>query len=242
MVVQEGCIKMYFIFNGVDSRDLGLYVKDIPFDMMASRRVDTLVLPTIDGTLYRDNDTYESYTLSIECILKDSLTTENVKKIKNTFKVGKGDLILSTRPNNIYKAVLKSQLNFTEMLQYTGSCLLTFEIQPFSFITEGQNAIKVTKNMTIKNLGNYSSNPLFKAVGGNGLVTINVNGHTMAFKGVNSTFYVDCELEDVYGDGGKNLNNFMDLESDFISLPTDSFTVTYTGLTELYITPRWREL
>lgn len=233
---------MYFIFNGVDSRDLGLYVKDIPFDTMASRRVETLVLPTIDGTLYRDNDTYESYTLSIECILKDSLTTENIKKIKNAFKVGKGDLILSTRPNNIYKAVIRSQVNFTEMLQYTGSCLLTFEIHPFSFIKEGQNTVTVSKNMSIKNLGNYPSKPLLKAVGGNGLVTITIGGNTMRFTGVNSTFFVDCELEDVYGAKGENLNNFMDLESDFVSLPTDSFTITFTGLTELHLTPRWREL
>lgn len=234
--------KMYFIYNGVDSRTLGISIREIPFDILTTRRIEEIVLDKYDGTIYKDNNTYDSYSLSIECLLVDSLDNDTVLKIKNTFKTGRGQLVLSTRPDYIYSVRLSNTLNFAEMLEKVGSCILTFKVEPFATLESGLSYVTVPKGGKLTNLGNYESKPLIKAVGGTGIVSITINGKTMDFKEVSSTFFIDMELEDIYGENGENLNLYMTLESDFIPLSEGDNTITYTGLTALYIMPRWRVL
>lgn len=232
---------MYFTYNGVDSRDLGLYIKDIPFDTLASKRVETLSLPKIDGSVFKEFEAYDSYSISIECILKDSLTIENVKKIKGVFKANIGELVLSTRPDNIYKVRLSSQLNFLEMLERTGSCMLSFEVHPYSELVSGRGEIDVTNSPKLINEGNVPSKPLIK-VKGRDTVQIIINDKIMQFEGVYTDFIIDCELEDIYSERGENLNKFMTLDSDFIPLSEGVNTIRHAGASSVKVIPRWREL
>lgn len=234
---------MYFTYNGVDSRELGLRIKDIPYDIMASRRFAETVIDGYDGALYRDVGTFDNYSLSIECLLVDNLTTDKIREIKQLFKSGRGELVLSHKPNNIYHVRLSSTLNFTEMLERTGGCILTFTVEPFSYLRSGLEYQTVSSGSKIKNQGNYYSLPLYKITPLNtNDYSITVNGKTMEFTEYAKVIYVDVLLEDVYGENGENLNNLMKIESDFVPLIDGENIITYKNISKLEVAPRWREL
>lgn len=233
---------MYFIFNGVDSRDIGLKIKDVPFDILPNRRITETELVRYDGTLYRDEKTYESYTLDLDCVMVDNFTMDNIRRVKNLFKGGEGEIIFSHKPTNIYKVRLTNTINFIELLNLTGSCLLSFKVEPFSYLSEGKVAINVPNNTTITNLGNYESKPLIKVLNPTANVVITINGKQMKFTKVAKTFIIDVDMEDVYGETGENLNAYMDLSSDFLTLQEDKNVIEYVGAGGLLITPNWREL
>lgn len=234
---------MYFIYNGINSRDVGLKIKDFPYDTMANRRFKELVLDRYDGTLYEDLETYESYSIDIECTLRDNFNISTIRAVKDMFKSGKGELILSHKPDNIYKVRLANNINFVEMLNLTGSCILTFKVEPFSILKSGLSYVIVPNGGKLTNAGNYASKPLIK-VEGTGSISISINGEKMEFSNVNTPFIIDTELEDVYGvDNGTNLNNFMNINSDFIGFKEGENVINYTGnVTRISVLPRWREL
>lgn len=234
---------MFFTFNGVSSQELGLRVTNMPFDFMAQRRVSETVIERYDGTVYSDRDTFDSVPYDIECIILDNFSIENINKIKEVFKGGKGDLILSHKPNYIYKARLVSSINFIEMIQHTGSCMISFKLEPLGFIASGQAYQQVSNGMELVNLGNHYAMPIFQ-VNGVGTIILTINDSDMRFDGVEEAFFVDMELEDIYSvsEPHKNLNRYLKLEHDFINLKEGSNRISFTGASSIRIKPRWRAL
>lgn len=233
---------MYFIYNGVDSRDLGIRVKDIPYDVLANRRMGELVLDRYNGTIYTDKGTYDSYYISLECMLVDNFEVSHIRKIKELFITGKGELTLSYKPNLVYKVVVSNSLTFTEMIKYTGSFILTFKVEPMAILSSGLNYVPVTNNMKLVNEGNFESCPRIKVGSPTSFVKIYINGKLMEFANVVKPFIIDVELEDVIGLDGENLNNYMKLSSDFVKLSTGENTILVEGATGVSIQPRWVEL
>lgn len=67
-------------FNGYSFKELGLLIKSYPYDMLAMRRFKQETLSRYDGTIYTDEETYDSYDISIECIVRDNFTVENLRR------------------------------------------------------------------------------------------------------------------------------------------------------------------
>lgn len=233
---------MYFIFNGVNSKDLGLKVKNLPFNIMPKRRFTSITNNKRNGTIYTDEETYESYTLDIECLLIDTLTSDTINMIKTVFKGGKGVLTLSTDLTRSYDVYLNSALSFVEMLDLTGSCLLSFTVEPLANLESGTTKVVVSNGSKLKNVGNMPSNPKIYVTHSSSSVTISINGESMKFSGVTEPFIIDVELEDVYSESGANLNKFMSLDSDFIGLSEGDNTITFSGASKVEIVPRWRSV
>lgn len=232
---------MYFIFNGINSNDIGLKIKDFPFDTMASKKLTELSIDKRNGTIYKDYNTFNSYTMDIECTLLDNFNIATIKKIKDVFKVGEGELILSHKPDNIYRVRLINSLNFVEMLNLTGSCILSFNVEPFSYLKSGREYVVVSSGGILKNLGNYYSEPQIK-VTGMGDITITINNKVMSFFNVAKPFIIDTYLEDIVGLSGENLNSYMRIESDFVPLEEGNNVIKYSGATSVEVRPNWREL
>lgn len=234
---------MELIFNGVSSKDLNFQVVSYRKDTLALKRFQEAELPQFNGVVYEESDTFESYNLDIECIMKRTFTEENIKGIKKLFKQFTGELVLSDKPNNILKVRLISSIEFEEMIKYTGSFLLSFKVQPFSYLASGREWITVNNNSKIINQGNYKCNPIFK-VTGSGSCTIVINNQEMKFSKVNKNFILDTELEDCYGleNNNDNLNSFMNIESDFIGFSEGENNIKFIGISKLEVQPNWREL
>lgn len=231
------------ICNGIGLiNDLGLKISKItPNDVIAEKRIDKLKFLNIDGMVYKDNLTYEPYNLDIECTIPSNMGYEGIKKVKQLFKGKNFELILYNRPDVILNAKLISSVNFEMAIKLDGTFLLSFEVQPFAELKSGRNWATIVNGQKIINLGNYESKPLIK-VTGSGNITISYNSKTINFRNVSKPFIIDVDLEDVYGENGENLNNYMDINSDFEVFPEGEFTITYSGASKVEIMPRWREL
>ena len=59
----------YFIYNGKDSRDMGVILESLPPITRPKRRMETLTIPGRNGTLCIDEGTYESNPISLKCTL-----------------------------------------------------------------------------------------------------------------------------------------------------------------------------
>lgn len=231
------------ICNGIYlTKDLGIMINKItPNDVLAEERIDKLTFKRMNGVVYKETEAYEAYPLDIECTIPKRLGYEKIKEIKNFLKQRNCELILYNKPNVILKARLISKVNFDMPIHLDGEFLLSYEVQPFAELIEGRKWITISNNKKLINLGNYESKPLIK-IFGTGSITITYNSKTMKFTNVKKTFIIDTELEDVYGIDGENLNNYMDINSDFIAFPEGEFTISYSGASSVEIMPRWREL
>ena len=242
--------------DGIKFReDLGIIINKIsPDDVLAEARTEKLTFSNIDGTVYKDNNIHNSYDIDIECTISKEFTYDKIRTIKDILKKRECELILSNKNNvnqqgnynkqrvmNDIKARLISKVDFSKLLSRSGTFILTYEIQPFSELISGRNWINISSEQTLKNLGNYESKPLIK-VTATGSVIITYNSKSMKFSKVEKPFIIDCELEDVYSEDGENLNNYMDVNSDFIPFPEGSFSFQHSGASKVEVMPRWREL
>ena len=229
--------------DGIKFReDLGIIINKIsPDDVLAEARTEKLTFSNIDGTVYKDNNIHNSYDIDIECTISKEFTYDKIRTIKDILKKRECELILSNKNNVILKARLISKVDFSKLLSRSGTFILTYEIQPFSELISGRNWINISSEQTLKNLGNYESKPLIK-VTATGSVIITYNSKSMKFSKVEKPFIIDCELEDVYSEDGENLNNYMDVNSDFIPFPEGSFSFQHSGASKVEVMPRWREL
>lgn len=235
--------KLSFIYNGISSNSLGIVIKSMPLDILAEKRIEKIAFPKIDGFIYQDDEIYESYPLDFECVINKKATLENINKIKQLFRSRTGELILSKKPDHILKVRLLSTINFEKFISNNCSrFLLSFEVQPFSYLEAGRTWITASSNSKLKNLGNYYSKPLYK-ITGSSTCSLSINGQEMKFSKVTKPFIVDVEAEDIYStDNKENLNNFMNINSDFIPLPEGDITISFTGISKLEILPNWRDL
>lgn len=233
---------MFFIFNGINSRDIGLKVKEFPFDIMPQKRYKEMVLDRFDGTVYTDLGTYESITFDVECLLVDNFTVEDIKRIKDVFKVGGGEIIFSHKPDHIFEVKIINSINFISMLEKTGSCIISFKSKPFSYLKSGSNYSVINSGVKLNNLGNDYSFPQFRVVPSNSRIEITVNDKKMVFINATKPFIIDCNLEDVYGadDSELNLNNYMDINSDFVRLVEGVNNISFSGASKVEIKPNWR--
>ena len=231
-----------FIYNGVSSQELGIMVNKISHhDILSEERIEKESYRNIHGSVYSKLNTFETYTLDVECTLFENFNRDQISIIKSVFKNREAELIINNKPNNILKVRLISTVNFEKLFASTGKFLLSFEVHPFSYLKSGQTWIAVTSGSNLKNEGNYKSLPLFR-ITGSGKCSITINGNTMDFSNVNKQFIVDTELEDIYGIDGENLNNFMNIESDFVGFNENNNYITFTGITKLEVMSRWCEI
>lgn len=229
--------------NGISFRkDLGIIINKItPDDVFAEERVDKLIFTNIDGTVYKENESHESYPLDVECTITKVFGHEKIKEIKDVLKQRNCELILSKKPGVILKARLISKVDFDRLIARAGTFLLSYEVQPFGELIEGRKWRTIVNKQLLINLGNYESKPLIK-VSGTGTITVTYNSKVMKFINVKKTFIIDVELEDVYGASGENLNSYMDINSDFNTFPEGEFSIEVTGASMVEVMPRWREL
>ena len=81
----------YFIFNNIDSRNLGITVKNMPLIPRAERDIDVINVSGRNGNLHIDNQTFRSNSYTISCIISD---VSKIDEIKSAL-IGTGNLILS---------------------------------------------------------------------------------------------------------------------------------------------------
>ena len=236
----------YFIFRGIDSRDIGVVVEDM-FDVHRPKRnVQTIQVPGRDGRLTQDDGTYDTYTISgkINCFgapLSDVYA----------WLSGSGDLILGDEPTRSIRASATAQVKNTRF-RCDGcydSLQVSFDCQPFRYHveqTEGANDIPLTSSpATVSNPGTHKSAPRL-TIEGTGDAVLTIGTQILEVTDLAGGVIVDAELCECFDLTETALRN------ERVTLMDDKFPVlhpganiiswTGDGVTKITITPRWRDL
>ena len=236
----------YFIFRGIDSRDIGVVVEDM-FDVHRPKRnVQTIQVPGRDGRLTQDDGTYDTYTISgkVNCFgapLSDVYA----------WLSGSGDLILGDEPTRSIRASATAQIKNTRF-RCDGcydSLQVSFDCQPFRYHveqTEGANDIILPASpATVSNPGTHKSAPRL-TIEGTGDAVLTIGTQILEVTDLAGGVIVDAELCECFDLTETALRN------ERVTLMDDSFPVlhpganiiswTGDGVTKITITPRWRDL
>ena len=235
----------YFIFRGIDSRDIGVVVEDM-FDVHRPKRnVQTIQVPGRDGRLTQDDGTYDTYTISgkVNCF------GAPLSDVYAWFS-GSGDLILGDEPTRSIRASATAQIKNTRF-RCDGcydSLQVSFDCQPFRYHveqTEGANDIPLTSSpATVSNPGTHKSAPRF-IIEGTGDVVLTIGTQIVEIEGLEGGIIIDSEMGDCLNlTETAYLNGHVTImDDDFPTLQPGANIISWTGtVTKITITPRWRDL
>ncbi len=156
----------YFIFKGIDSRDMGVMVNRVPRLSRPDERVNKITIPGKDGSLFFQTGNFEDYETTAEITMKDPEKRHFVM----AWLSGSGQLVTSFYPENFVTARITNKIDPERIFPKVDRMIITFTVQPFLYQRSEPSEI-FTLPGTIFNPGSWASLPIIK-VKGNGVITI----------------------------------------------------------------------
>lgn len=147
----------HFIFNGTDSRDLGLILPETPFRPSWAESVDEITIPGRAEIIKNPSGTYDNQSLTINAVISDS------SKINDIYSAlsGEGKLILSTAPNEYINCRVEPLIPQGVALDMA-ELPITFDCYPFAYAVEATVAEIGTSFTEINNTSSVYSAPIIK--------------------------------------------------------------------------------
>ena len=227
----------WFKFKGKDSRDFGILISSAPQQTKPERRVEHITIPGRNGELTQDEDTYEPYTISLQCSTRGSDRLDEIVAWLN----GAGNLTLSTEPDKVYQASIYNKILISDVIYLYNSFLLQFRVQPFKYSVNAFNdALELTAPTKIKGKGTEYAEPII-TVHGSGTITLSINGKDFPLYSVDGSITIDSEMMEVFK-GNTNQNSKYGAV-EFPRLEVRENEISWTGDVEkVEIHPKWRWL
>ena len=199
----------YLTYDGVDSRDFGVFISgEGAFDAPA-RRGEMISIPGRNGSLFIDEGVFENITVEYPAFigtgyeaifrtklgdLRSALTSRgNYKRLTDTY-----------HPDEFRLGVYREGLEVDpQHITRAGSFTMKFDCKPQRFLVSGELTCTFTENGTITNPTLFASAPLIKIIG-NGTVAIGENGKYRFIVSNNpGTITIDSEIMEAYLPAGE---------------------------------------
>ena len=227
----------WFKFKGKDSRDFGILISSVPQQTKPERRVEHITIPGRNGELTQDEDTYEPYTISLQCSTRGSDRLDEIV----TWLNGAGELILATEPDKVYKASIYNKIAISDVIYLYNSFLIQFRVHPFKYSVNAYgDTLELTTATKVRNSGSIYSEPII-TVFGSGDITLTINGKDFPLFGVDGYITIDSEMMEVFK-GNTNQNSKYGAV-EFPRLEVGENNISWTGNVEkVEIHPKWRWL
>lgn len=183
----------YFVFNNINSKDLGIIVKNRPIIPKAERNVEKIEVNGRNGYLHKDTKTFKSIIYQLECIL---LEENNLSKI-NLWLNGEGKISFSNYPGLFWNAWIVNQIDYTSVAYKTSEFPLQLELSPFSY-SEKLIEVELTEAKTI-NIKQSTAEilPLIE-VYATGDVVLNINDHYQELFSIDGFVELDSGCEEAF--------------------------------------------
>lgn len=231
----------YIVYNGVDSREMGVLIEQLPDLHRPPRNVALTQVPGANGRAVRDDGTYDLYTTSmtVNCF---GVPLRNVY----AWLTGEGWLMTSDEPNRRIYVQMHSQIKDTRH-RFAGECydslLLTLYCQPYRYFSPDADAVTLDESPgQVDNPGTAPSQPRI-IVTGTGDISLMIGGTQLDFEGLEDGIVVDSEAMECYTlDFSGLLNRKADID-DFPVLQPGVNYVQWTGaVTSIVFERRCRDL
>ena len=188
----------YFIWNGVDSRGMGIIARNPAPMIRPEERVEHTVIPGLSGDLteLQGENVYNSYIQTVEISVRGA---DQVRRVFAWLR-GSGYVTFSGAPHwrqpaRVIGAVTLNKIS-RNMDHWAGS--VQFYCQPLKERLY-ELAQELTTPGTIVNHGDVESRPLILATPSSGAeeMAITVNGKTLAIAGVDGLRRIDCLTQEI---------------------------------------------
>lgn len=228
----------YFLFNDVNSDDLGLMVTSQPIRPTWAIESTEFTLAGRSAKYYQKSKTYDTQSMTIETFL-DDISPERLQKLYSTFQ-GDGTLWLSSSPAE-YLEVIAQPPDIKSVAYLAGECSLKFSVKPFARAVKPTTVDITSENNYVKvfNGGTVFSEPLISFRPQSQKTVINVNGSDFIVNtpdgcSSESTIFIDCEEQIVYFQqpSGEIRLCMQYTENDLPLLHTGDNYVLYSGATQ----------
>lgn len=191
----------YLTFDGVESRDFGVYISgDGVFDAPA-RRGEMIQIPGRNGSLFMDEGVFENIEVEYPAFigegdeatfrtklsaLRAELTSRgNYKRLADTY-----------HPDEFRLAVYREGLEVDpEVITRAGEFTLKFDCKPQRYLISGEDPIVLSEGAMLYNPTLFNAKPLIKVIG-NGKVRI--EPYEFIVKGNTGELWIDSELLETY--------------------------------------------
>lgn len=173
------------VFDGVDSRDYGIYITGDAVFNSPERDVEMIEIPGRNGAYALDKGRFSNIEVSYPAgIFGDTEADfrEGIRAFRNALASRKGYKRLEDdyNPTEYRMAVYKSGLEVTPTALKAGEFTITFDCQPQRFLKSGETAVSVASGGTITNPTLFESHPLISAYIDNA-ATLNIGDKTIAY-------------------------------------------------------------
>lgn len=238
----------YFVWNGVDSRQKGLWVLSYPPITKPPQRFQQVTIPGRPGTLtlLEGDDIYDQYVRELKIMPKPHVSMSSIL----SWLSGPGVVTFGHEPFRQQRAMVMEQFDLIHEFAGQRSATVRFLCEPFKsdIFKATYHTVDLTQeSFMLQGDGDVKSYPTL-LVTASGTVTVTVNGVDLAINDLSGeTAHVDCSSRTTYtvqqtDDGTVNVP--VTTHGDYFSLnPHGENVITWTeGVTALTVYPEWRWL
>lgn len=230
----------YFIFKGVNSRDMGVQVESYPPIMRAPKRVKQVNVPGRAGALIlsEGDAVYDAYTRRMKIAIRNDDTLDDVL----AWLSGEGPFVSGNEPERVYQVAMQQAFTADKLYHGVYHGELQMLTQPFKGIFP-ELALSIAATRTLHNPGSVPSLPMVVCTG-SGSRSITIEDVTFQIaSNAPATVTIDCEACMITG-GGRSLEDCVTmLAGEFPSFPVGECSICREGtFTSVQLMPRWRWL
>lgn len=158
------------VFDGVDSRDYGIYITGDAVFNSPERDVEMIEIPGRNGAYALDKGRFGNIEVSYPAgIFGDTEADfrQGIRAFRNALASRKGYKRLEDdyNPTEYRMAVYKNGLEVTPTALKAGEFTITFDCQPQRFLKSGETAVSVASGGTLNNPTLFESHPLLQVWG-----------------------------------------------------------------------------
>lgn len=233
-----GLVYEYFTFNGKSCLDFEVVISGGGTFKTPERDVESVEIPGRNGNLHIDNGRFSNVE-----IVYPAFIVKAFRKNYDAFKAfmlsqrGYKRLEDSYHPEYYRLASYKSAIepNMT-VRNLEGSFDIAFDCDPRRFLKSGQNSISANLTSTIKNPTRFDALPKIRAYGTG---TLTINGISVTINTADVYTDIDCELQEAYKGDVSHNSDITLVDGVFPFLSPGLNSLSFTGLTNFTITPRY---
>ena len=247
-------MRNYFTFNGVDSRDFGVYISGngrvtIPekapnFQTIPGRYGDLIIgKPAIPNEIitypafiapYNDSGITQSFTEMASRLRAFLMSVDGYAELTDSYDSGHYRLATFTGP---------TEFEITQALD-AGSFDLEFNCKPLRYLTDSDViTVNPGQSYTVASCQFWKSEPLITVRPSNTLPTIQfqIGDSLCSMTNIGYPITIDCRRLECWDSRGNNANRYVNFPNN--EFPTiENGSVLYSQYATLIVEPRWYEL
>lgn len=233
----------FFTYDGVSSRNFGLYISGLKTYKSPERDLQNVEVPGRNGDLVYDRNRYKNIQLPYECYIDEDVA-DNLEGLQAFLASHSGYHRLedTLRPEYYRIAKLTGSIDATmNYYQQSAKFTLSFDCKPQRYLKSGESSIEFTeRSFDIYNPTHFRALPLLRVYGTG---VLGIGSETIEITEADGYTDIDCSLQDAYKETA-NKNKFIKLKSqEFPYLrPGKSGITLGEGISKIEITPRWETI